>query len=370
VGAGLRTANGGLRLGRPLDLNGPFTALMQTDSTDIRRAILLLLHCAGLPLALSWQIAPIFTAQVATPHVSVERKWPGSAGVPPAASTVYGSPVHLADLEYQAVTESSGIAASRRNPGLLWTHNDSGDRPLIYAFDRRGKHRGVWQVLGAKAEDWEDMAIGPGPNSGVSYLYVGDIGDNSRKREEIVVYRVVEPLISSTDSSSSKRSPRMTEPSDAIRMKYPDGRHNAETLLVHPSTGDLYIVTKVPGEAAGIYKAKAPLSKSRITTLDRVGELRFPNALGGVITGGSISPDGRRVILCDYIEAFELVVSDRAGFTFDTIWRQPLVSVNIGARQQGEAVCYRADGLALFATSEQLPCPLIEIKRIERQTAK
>jgi hypothetical protein len=148
-----------------------------------------------------------------------------------------------------------------------------------------------------------------------------------------------------------------------IRFRYPDGNHNSEALLVHPSTGDLYIVTKVSGEAAGVYKAKAPLSKSRVTTLERVGEVRFPNALVGVITGGDISPDGRRIILCDYIEAFELVLPDKPGIAFDTIWKQPLTPVDIGARQQGEAVCYSTDGMALLATSEQLPCPLIEVKR-------
>ncbi len=225
----------------------------------------------------------------------------------------WGSPVHLADLEYQPIKESSGLAASRRNPNLLWTHNDSGDEPFIYAFDRRGKHRGVWRVVGAKAQDWEDMAIGPGPNRGASYLYLGDIGDNLKKREEIVVYRVVEPQIAPTDSSSSREDPRNTQPADVIRMRYPDGKHNAETLLVHPSTGDLYVVTKVSGEAARVLKAKAPLSKTAITILKQVGEVRFPNAFVGVITGGSISPDGRRVVLCDYIEAFELVLSERGG---------------------------------------------------------
>ena len=274
----------------------------------------------------------------------------------------WGSPAHLADLEYQPIKESSGLAASRRNPNLLWTHNDSGDEPFIYAFDRSGKHRGVWRVVGAKAQDWEDMAIGPGPNRGASYLYLGDIGDNLKKREEIAVYRVVEPQIIPTDSSSSREHPRNTQPADVIRMRYPDGKHNAETLLVHPSTGDLYVVTKVSGEAARVFKAKAPLSKTAITILKQVGEVRFPNAFVGVITGGSISPDGRRVVLCDYIEAFELVLSER-GAAFDAIWKQPLRSVDIGARQQGESVCYRPDGMALLATSEELPCPLIEVKR-------
>lgn len=275
----------------------------------------------------------------------------------------YGSPVHLADLENQSVKESSGIAASRRNADMFWTHNDSGDGPFLYAFDRQGKHRGVWRVTGAEARDWEDMALGPGPKRGRSYLYVGDIGDNSRRRDEIIVYRVAEPLIASKDSSSTTQNPRDTEPADAIRLKYPDGKHDAEALLVHPATSDLYIVTKERGAAAGVYKLKAPFPKSEVSTLARVGEVQFPNAMKGLITGGDISRDGRRVVLCDYLGACELVLAGKRGVAFDRIWQQPPTPVSLGTRRQGEAICYRADGLALLATSEGGPCPLIEITR-------
>src|SRR5215470_17095464 len=132
-----------------------------------------------------------------------------------------GPPVHLADLENRSSKESSWIAASRRNAGVFWTHNDSGDGPFIYAFDRQGKHRGVRRVAGAEAIDWEDMAIGPGPRRGRSYLYIGDIGDNSKKRSQIAVYRVAEPRITPKDSSSTVRNPRETGVADVIRLKYP-----------------------------------------------------------------------------------------------------------------------------------------------------
>src|SRR5215813_6353086 len=116
-----------------------------------------------------------------------------------AGGAGYRPPVHLANLENQSIKESSGIAASRRNTGVFWTHNDSGDGPFIFAFDRQGKHRGVWRVIGAKAVDWEDMAIGPGSRRGRSYLYLGDIGDNSKKRDQITVYRVAEPQVTPRD---------------------------------------------------------------------------------------------------------------------------------------------------------------------------
>jgi len=282
-------------------------------------------------------------------------------------SSGYGAPVHLVNLENQDIKESSGIAASRRNANIFWTHNDSGDGPFIYAFDRQGKHRGVWRVAGARAIDWEDMAVGPGPRRGQSYLYLGDIGDNSKERDQITVYRVAEPRITPKDSSSTAQKPRETGAADVIRLKYPDGKYDAETLLIHPLTGDLYIITKVRGAPARVYKLRAPAPKSGVTPLSYVGELRFPNQFQGFITGGDISPDGHRVIISDYLGACELILPGKRGIAFDEIWKQSPLPVDIGGfpgvRRQGEAICYRADGLALLATSEGLPCPLIEVTR-------
>jgi hypothetical protein len=281
-------------------------------------------------------------------------------------SSGYGAPVHLVNLENQSIKESSGIAASRRNADIFWTHNDSGDGPFIYAFDRRGKHRGVWRVAGAKAIDWEDMAIGPGPKRGRSYLYLGDIGDNSKKRDQITVYRVAEPQVTLKDSSSTVQNPRETEAADVIRLKYPDGKYDAEALLIHPLTGDLYIITKVRGAPARVYKLRAPAPKSGVSQLSYVGEFRFPNPFQGFITGGDISPDGRRVVICDYLGACELILPGKRGIAFDEIWKQSPLPVDIGGfmgvRRQGEAICYCADGLAILATSEGVPCPLIEVR--------
>jgi len=280
-----------------------------------------------------------------------------------AGNDVYGPPVRLADLENQSIKESSGIAASWRNADLFWTHNDSGDGPFVYAVDRAGKNRGVWRVTGAQAIDWEDIAVGPGPRRGQSYIYAGDIGDNSKKREEIIVYRVVEPRVTSKDSTSSAENPLNTEPADVIRLKYPDGKHDAESLLIHPLTGDLYIVSKELRAAAGVYKLKAPLPKSAVATLTRVGEVEFANPGKGFLTGGDISPDGRRVVLCDYLGACEFVLPSKKRVAFDEVWKQPCAVVKTGPRKQGESICYRRDGQALLLTSEGLPCPLIEIAR-------
>jgi hypothetical protein len=325
-------------------------------------AIMALLACAAFVHVL---IGPIFPFNPAPAQGDLTKIALANHIV--VAGGGYGAPVHLVDLENQSIKESSGIAASRRNAGIFWTHNDSGDGPFIYAFDRRGKHRGVWRVAGAGAVDWEDMAIGPGPGRGQSYLYIGDIGDNSKKRGQITVYRVAEPRVTPKDSSSTVRNPLETGAADVIRLKYPDGKYDAETLLIHPLTGDLYIITKMRGAAARVYKLRAPAPKSGVTTLSYVGEFRFPDLFLGFVTGGSISPDGHRVVISDYLGACELILPNRPGVSFDEIWKQSPLPVDIGGfpgvRRQGEAICYSADGLSILATSEGLPCPLIEITR-------
>jgi hypothetical protein len=269
------------------------------------------------------------------------------------------SPAQIATLEERAITESSGVVASRRNPGLFWTHNDSGDGPFVYAFDRAGRRRGVWRVEGAQARDWEDIAAAPGPGAARAYLYAGDIGDNDEKREFITVYLFPEPEAADADASSTRERPRVTATAEAIRLKYPDGAHNAEALLVHPATGDIYVVTK-RGDEAGVYKLAAGFDASAVSTLARVATLHGPGFFGSLITGGDISPDGRRVALCDYATGYELTLPEGSK-SFDDIWRQKPTVIPLGPRRQGESVGYSLDGAALLATSEGSPAPLFEV---------
>lgn len=267
----------------------------------------------------------------------------------------------IARLADASIDESSGIAASRRNPGVFWTHNDAGDDPIIFAIDRQGKTRGVWRVEGAKARDWEDIAIGPGPESGRSYIYIGDTGNNKYSFQQFVIYRIPEPVVEANSDQSSRKRPLRSEAAEAIRLVYPDGNHESEALMVHPESGDIYIATKTTASASTIYKLTPPFSTANVNTPVRVGAVHLSNPFGAMITGGDISPDGRRVILCDYTRAYELRLGDGATASFDSIWSQPVVTIGLGKREQGEAVCYRLDGAAILATSEGRHAPLIEV---------
>src|SRR5690349_18567747 len=262
-----------------------------------------------------------------------------------ALSQVYGPPTTITNIKERSITESSGLAASRSTPGAYWTHNDSGDGPFIYAFD------------------WEDMAAGPGPQANKSYLYLGDIGDNDEARDEVVVYRVPEPALTAATRKLTKAGPGSTEPAEAIRLKYPDGKHDAEALLVHPTTGDIYIVNKVPIANPVVYEAAAPFTAGKLVTMKRLGEIRVPSIFGGVVTGGSISPDGRRVALCDYFQGYEIVLP-ASSKDFNDIWKQKMTGFDLGKRKQGESITYRLDGNALLATSEGKQSPLIQVERL------
>src|SRR5690554_2937742 len=73
--------------------------------------------------------------------------------------TAYSDPIETGKLESVDLKEASGSAASKCQPGVYWTHNDSGDDALIYAINEKGEHLGVWAVAGAANKDWEDIAV-------------------------------------------------------------------------------------------------------------------------------------------------------------------------------------------------------------------
>jgi|GEM_PF-240425 len=182
------------------------------------------------------------------------------------------------------LSEASGIAAGRRSPGVLWSHNDSGE-PLLYAFSADGSALGVVRVTGADMENWEDVAAGPCASG--SCLYLADIGDNAASRPSTTVYRVPEPA--PTDGQ--------TRPAEAFHATYPDGPQDAEALFVLPD-GGIYIVTKGETGPIAVYRFPQPLRAGAQVRLERVAELAgAATKRKDRITGASASLDGRWVAL-------------------------------------------------------------------------
>ena len=205
--------------------------------------------------------------------------------LPAAAQQVEGAEVALR-LQDPRIQESSGLAGSRRHPEVLWTHNDSGDGPRLYALGANGRTLATLTLAGAGARDWE--ALAPGRDGrGRPALFVGDIGDNQDLWPEVAVYRVTEP----------DRLRDATVPAVRYRLRYADGPRDAEALLVDPRSNRLYVATK-SSDGGGLYRAPARLHTDQVNVLRRVA--RVPP----VVTDGSFAPDGRSFVLRDYQGAF------------------------------------------------------------------
>jgi len=251
-------------------------------------------------------------------------------------------------VQSNALTETSGVAASRMSPGVLWAHNDSGDTARVFAMTTSGQHLGAFTLNGASATDWEDVAIGPGPVSGKSYLYVGDIGDNNHVRASVVVYRVPEPSVNLQQPPGDGQVLGNVE---TFTLTYPDGAHDAEALAVDPASGDIVIVTKELSGQAGIYVRSAASSS---TTLTRKAPIDL--GFGTLVTGASVPPDGKAVVLRTYGSVLLFPRPD--GATLDEALRSSACAGASTSEAQGEAVAVTPDGRGYVTISEGSQPPI------------
>jgi hypothetical protein len=199
-----------------------------------------------------------------------------SAGVVPVADPP-AAPRKLFTIRDQRIKASSGLAKSVRHPGIYWTADDSGSTAKVYGIDTTGK---VKIVLGFKADLKDVEAVDV---DGDGTIYIADIGDNNANRDMVEIYTIPEP-------ASMQDQPAIAY--HRFDFKYPDGSHDAETLLVVPDTHQMYIVTKSLKGAGSIYAAPPAPSRDGTNKLSKVGP-----APAGVITDGTFLPDGQSVVL-------------------------------------------------------------------------
>ncbi|MFI5725349.1 WD40 repeat domain-containing protein [Streptomyces cyaneofuscatus] len=235
-----------------------------------------------------------------------------------------GDPDRDFTIEDSRITESSGLAASRLHPGVYWTHNDSDDGPYVFAVDSRtGKTVATITMRGVgEPRDVEGISIGPDGD-----IYVGDIGDNlDGSWSHVWIYRFPEPKVLRDATVTATQ----------YDVKYADGARNAEALMVHPTTGRVYIASKNE-DGGGLYEGPAKLTTGAPNTFRRVGEVPW-------VTDGAFSPDGGSLVLRSYFSARVYDFEDgRLGESR---------SVAAPFQRQAESVTYTADGSALMFGSE------------------
>ncbi len=247
----------------------------------------------------------------------------------------------VGQIKLKHLRELSGIAASKQNPGVLWVHND-GSSKMLFAVDTSGKPVALVNWPG-EIEDFEDIAIGPGPKTGVDYLYIGDIGDNTERRREIRVVRFAEPQLSEASGGQIT-----VEAAEIFRLVYPDGARNAEALMVDPQSGDLFIVTKEKRTARLFTVPASQLKDNAVQTLALVANLDIRN-----VSGGDISRDGSRIILRREDQGW--LWSRAQNQSVAAALRATPQEVPVRGNRQGrngEAVSFSPGGLNYFTASE------------------
>lgn len=250
------------------------------------------------------------------------------------------------------IVEASGIVASRQNPGVLWTENDSGFGGSVFALSTNGALLARYYVPFAFGGNYEDIAIGPGPNPEHQYIYLGDIGDDFLSRFSIRVYRFPEPAVYAYQSNAPPVQP--TIDAQVIELRYPDGSFDAEALMVDPMTGDLFIATKQDPDSRLYRATRAQLDGGGQVMLTFIREMSFSGFRS--VSGGDISPDGRLIAMRRngrawvWNRALTQTVGDAlaaAGTTAPVPENPP--------EANGEAIGFHHTGLGYFTISEGYP---------------
>mmetsp|Transcript_13918 Transcript_13918/g.35082 ORF Transcript_13918/g.35082 Transcript_13918/m.35082 type:complete len:507 (-) Transcript_13918:1572-3092(-) len=303
--------------------------------------------------------------------------------------------------------EISGVVASRKKKDVLWTHNDSGSPPYIFALNATTGRHLAWFELNGKSipnHDWEDIAIGPGPEPGVDYLYVGDVGSH---QGEYKIVRFPEPKLTRDhrddmtieifskddnvttgagekgDQDQGDMPDTIDEVSsidpyeripiydfEVIRFRYPQGKsHDCESITVDPISGDIFVVAKhssrldvyvLPNKPSlmvdsGVNELKLHYSSCNDVGRTGTDECQFCNgcveniADFNTLVAADISPAGYGLIMSDYTHVFYW----RREFLDETFFKYPPVQLPYSnTHGTEEALCWAADSKGYYIIPE------------------
>jgi hypothetical protein len=264
------------------------------------------------------------------------------SGVPidaPAQQPVKPVEAHRTAWLGNRLRESSGLARSTTWPGILWSHNDSGNEPVVFATDTTGADVGRFTLLGAENRDWEDMALGPCPAG--TCLYVAETGDNGEDNRTAAIYRLKEP-----DPSK----PGLQRGVERLLFRYPDQPRDVEAMFVAPDSS-VHLISK--GIRSGITHYRLPASAWQGPSPAVAERLPMP-AIGAtarrLVTGAAISPDGTTVAVLTYRDVWRLTLAADGAL----VARGALQPCDMaGMLPQSEAVTWlTADGMLLLSSEE------------------
>jgi hypothetical protein len=262
-------------------------------------------------------------------------------------------------LDDHAMRETSGVAASRIHPGILYIHNDSGDSSRFFAINHKGELKTTFYFKGTLTtnlqgvRDCEDIAVGPGPDKLKSYIYLGDIGNNSRDREYLTIYRFEEPEISNQTSSKIING-------DPLYIHYPDGPRDAEALMIDPIDRLIYIVTKRE-DSVGVYTVRLDFNANDTLLLNKKSQIHLKGVPGlKWITSSDISADGSQILIKSYEKVFYWKRKPNEP-VWEAVKSMP-EELPYTIELQGEAIGFDAEGKGYYTISEGKNAPVYYYK--------
>lgn len=270
----------------------------------------------------------------------------------------FSGPYHGTTIEGPPRRETSGLALSRRTPGVIWTHDDSGGAAQLYADDlKTGKRRGTVRVTGHRNEDWEDLAAFE--LDGKAWLVIGDVGDNDGRRKVVRLLVLPEP-------STADLQPHAVfdvKPAYVVPVRFPDGPRDCEGIAVDPVEGAIYLLTK-RDKTPRLYRVPLADPGSRVIEAQFVTEVPGisggprPDSLIKRLAGARFSwptaldfaPDGRAAAVVTYGET--LVFARGAGEAWSEVFQRAPDRLGFHGFPQAEAVGFSADGRSIYVASE------------------
>lgn len=266
--------------------------------------------------------------------------------------------VQLGSIRDTMLSESSAAAASRRQPGVIWTLNDSGNPPWVHAIDTTGRVLGAFRITGAQNFDWETLTLSPCPAG--SCLVIGDTGDNPERRPEAVLYRVPEPEVVRAGSTALEHTP----PAESLLVRYPDHAHDIEAIYADAS-GTIHLITK--GRSGGILHFRLPASAwggpapAVAERLDSLPILPDWQGAGRVVTDAALSPDGSRVAIRTYGDVYFFRVGEGGHLSPDQ-WKA--CHLGLALEPQGEGITWLDEQrlLLISESSETVRGTVIQVE--------
>jgi hypothetical protein len=281
------------------------------------------------------------------------------AGAPVAApaATSYIGPLAAGTLEAPPKKEASGLAISRRSADILWTHDDSGGAPVLYAVDTTGRKRGALRVTGVKNEDWEDLASFQ--RDAKAWLLIADTGDNDAERASVRLHVLEEPASSSLKAGSELQA----APAYSLLVRYEDGSRDCESVAVDAIEGAVYLLTKRDSPPR-LYRVPLGASREKHVVARFVGTVPelagngpvdslFKHVAGKRAawpTGFDIAADGRTAVILTY--SGPVVFFRAAKEAWPAVFKREPTRLLFHGLPQAEGVGFSGDGDSIYVVSE------------------